>query len=285
MIIIDRDFTLDKYDLLCRTISNSEYQTLTIKDYLSMDKKPKKFIIIRHDIDSEPNYALKFANLEKDKNIYSSYYFRHVEGVFYPELIKNISDMGHEIGYHYEVIDKALGNYELAIDIFKEELNEFRTICDIKTIAQHGSPLLGNITVYSFSSICKIINNIVQNKNVFTKGNNLDLWSKYDFANFGVIGEAYLSFDFSKIVYLSDSGRNWDPFKHKFRDRVNINSKLDIKNTNDLIDLIKSEQLDSIYLLVHPNQWKEHFGEWIKWLFFQHIRNTGKTLLMYKRRG
>lgn len=279
------DFTLGKYKELCDAISKSSYKQLTIKEYLSMKIKPEKFIIIRHDIDSEPDYALKMAKLENEMNICSTYYFRHVEGIFLPELIHSVADLGHEIGYHYEVVDKALGNYELAINLFTKELTDFREICNIETIAQHGSPLIGNISATSFSGIYKLIKNHIEKKDMFTKWVNVDIWKRYNYSDFNIIGEAYLSFDFDKIIYLSDTGRNWNPTKYKFRDIVSTNlSQPSINSTEGIIEIIKSEQINSLYLLTHPNQWKEHFDEWIKWLFFQYIRNTGKTLLKYKRR-
>ena len=52
-----------------------------------------------------------------------------------------IPDLGHEVGYHYEVLSKANGNYERAIKLFEQELSKFRKIVDVKTICMHGSPL------------------------------------------------------------------------------------------------------------------------------------------------
>ena len=37
-----------------------------------------------------------------------------------------IHDLGHEIGYHYEVLSKANGDYEKAMKLFEQELSEFR---------------------------------------------------------------------------------------------------------------------------------------------------------------
>ena len=51
-----------------------------------------------------------------------------------------------------------------------------------------------------------------------------------------------------------------------------------IRNTDDIINLIRAGNLN-MYILIHPNQWKETFGEWLNWLLFQHIRNCGKTIL------
>ena len=58
------------------------------------------------------------TRFEHKYDIASTYYFRHTEDVFRPEIMRMIVDMGHEIGFHYKVIDKAKGNAEKAIEIF-----------------------------------------------------------------------------------------------------------------------------------------------------------------------
>ena len=47
----------------------------------------------------------------------------------------------NEVGYHYEVLSKAKGDYEKAVELFEQELKEFRKIVDVKTICMHGSLL------------------------------------------------------------------------------------------------------------------------------------------------
>ena len=41
--------------------------------------------------------------------------------------------------YICQILDKAKGDLEKAIKIFEKELNEFRKICDVKTICMHFS--------------------------------------------------------------------------------------------------------------------------------------------------
>jgi hypothetical protein len=59
-------------------------------------------------------------------------------------------------------LDKAKGNYGKAIEKFGEELKECRKICDVKTICMHGNPL--------------------------SRWTNKDVWAKYDFNDFDIIG-------------------------------------------------------------------------------------------------
>jgi len=275
------DFSLAKYKELCEVISKSRYTPLTIEKYLLLKNKPEAFVIIRHDVDSQPEYALKMARLENKFGITSSYYFRYIKSVFRKDIMEEIAGLGHEIGYHYEVLDKARGDFERAIEIFEEEINKFRRIYDITTIAPHGSPLMGSLNATSIPGICNIIKKLIRRENVFTRWDNRDLWKKYDFRDYGILGDAYLSIDFGNILYLSDTGRDWSS-KHKMKDLVRGSNFEQIirriRNTDDIINLIRAGNLN-MYILTHPNQWKETFGEWLNWLLFQHIRNCGKTIL------
>ena len=279
------DYTLDKLQELCETISNSHYVPLTVVEYLSSEKRPERFIIIRHDVDFDPADSLKLAKIEKEFGITSTYYFRTTEDVFQPNIIKSIADLGHEIGYHYEVLDKAKGDNNQAITIFKEEFSKFRQVYDVKSICPHGSPIIDTLSPYSFLGIITIIKTILQGGDVFTTWKNQDLWKKYDFKQFGIIGDAYFSIDFSRLKYFSDTGRNWNSTRYKIKDVAdtpdNQNLEVRINSTDDIIELIKQGEVKNMYILIHANHWKDNFGSWLRWLILVYIRNIGKVGLKW----
>ena len=247
------DFTLSKYEELCKVISHSEYKVMTVRDYLIKIPR-RKFIILRHDVDKNTESALKIARIEKKHGLKSTFYFRI--RTFKPKVIKKIEKLGHEIGYHYEVLDKTKGDFEKAIRLFEEELKLFRRFCDVKTICMHGNPL--------------------------TKWINKDLWKKYDFKEFGILGEAYSSFDFSEIAYFSDTGRDWSKIGIKINIEQ-IKSRPTIKSTRDLIERIKSENFDNLYIVTHPQRWSNNIVSWVRELIFQDIKNVGKKILFLVR--
>ena len=61
---------------------------------------------MRHDVDRKPENALKMAEIERQFGIFGTYYFRSTKEVFKAEIMQEIEKMGHEVGYHYEVLDK-----------------------------------------------------------------------------------------------------------------------------------------------------------------------------------
>ena len=250
------DFTLAKFCDLCGAISSSGYEILTIKKYLNSIDYPKRFIIIRHDVDENIALGLKMAEIEKEYGICSTYYIRMVKNVFNPIFIKRIADMGHEIGYHYEVLDKAKGDKSKAIEIFKKELAMLREVCNIDTICMHGNPR--------------------------TPWDNKGIWNDYHFEDYGIVGEAYLSIDFDDMLYLSDTGRNWGN-KYKIKDVPNTlygkNILEKISTTDDVIELLSQKEVSHIYLSSHP-WWTDSPSVWLKDLIWQNIKNVVKTRII-----
>ena len=247
------DFTFTKYRELCEAMVSSDYAILTVKEYLTMGKKPDKYIILRHDVDMRPERSLKTAQIEKYFGIHATYYIRMTKEVFVPDLIRQIVELGHEVGYHYEVLDKARGDYERAIEIFEKELSMLRETCDIKTICMHG--------------------------NSRTRWDNRDLWKYYDFKKYGIIGEAYLSIDFNDIVYFSDTARTWNP-RYKIKDsNGGSEDKPTINKTDALIELVEAERFPHLYILMHPDDWCDDFGKWLSNLVMRKLKNAGKTCI------
>ena len=255
------DFTLSRYKDLCAELLDSGYTPLTVYSYLGGQKKNNnnnKLVVLRHDIDRKCGNALRMAELEHELGIQSTYYFR-VPYTFKPDIIRKIKDLGHEVGYHYEVLSKANGDYEKAVELFEQELSEFRKITDAKTISMHGSPL--------------------------SRYDNRDLWKRYDFKEFGIVGEAYLSI--KDVNYFSDTGRSWN-WKNKMRDFMidNNNDKdlIGVNTTDELIRLIKSERVKRLYILAHPERWTSNKNEWIFNYMKDYVFNVGKKVLRWVRK-
>ena len=230
-----RDFTYTKYAELLKTFLKNSYKIYTVEQYLK--KKPKEnFVILRHDVDRALSNALQLAKIEASLGIKSTYYFR--TSTFKLPIVKQISEMGHEIGYHYEILFKAKGDYKLAIKLFEEELPNMRKHYPIKTICAHG--------------------------NIFMKGINYDIWKKYDFKKYGLLGEAYLSLnkEIKSGIYFSDTGRQWNK----------------VKTTDNLINLISSKK-QNFYILARPDKWNNNLFSWGKMLILQKIKNFVKEIL------
>ncbi|MDP4268155.1 MAG: hypothetical protein Q8880_12045, partial [Bacteroidota bacterium] len=188
------DFTLEVYKLLLKRLIEKGYLIVPFGEYILKKDSYNKVAIIRHDVDRLSELSLNIAEIENKLNIKTSYYYRIVKGSNNPDIIKKVSQLGHEIGYHYEDLTIAKGDYSKAIKMFEKNLAYFRQFYPVKTICMHGSPL--------------------------SKLDNRKIWDKINYRDYGIIGEPYYETNFNKFLYLTDTGRRWNGDKFSIRDKV-----------------------------------------------------------------
>jgi hypothetical protein len=248
------DFTLEQYARLCRAIKGSKYQVLTMRELLECSSQEGHLLIMRHDVDEDARNALDMARVEHDLGIRATYYFRVRKRVFVPAIIDEIALYGHEIGYHYETLDKTRGKTRRALSLFAAELAMLRERYEIKTACMHGNPL--------------------------TKYDNKKIWENCELCHFDLIGEPYLSLDYNQFLYLSDSGRTWLGDKNKVKDRVSsINMPpVQVKHTGDLIELITGGGFEKICILTHPKRWSKNLFNYLTYYFIDLAYNAGKKV-------
>jgi len=219
------DLTLNNYRSLCTAIKERQSDCRFIS-YLNSAKKGGA-IILRHDVDRKPKRALRMAKVESEVGILSTYFFRSTREAFRPEIMKEIEGMGHEVGYHYEALVKAKGDYDKASVLFEKDLRSFREHVEVRTICSHGSPL--------------------------SKFDGRDLWKEKTFTNYGIAGDASVSV--SGVAYFTDTGGKWGS-KANIRDNMGGNNDdLVVHATREMIELLKKEININIYINCHPERW------------------------------
>lgn len=260
------DFIIKSYKSLLESLVKSESSLITFKDFIS--SPVKKSIVLRHDVDLLPENSLRFAKLQNELGINGSYYFRAVPESWNESIIKEVADIGHEVGYHYENMDTCNGDVDKAWDDFRYHLDKLRKLVNVKTICMHGSPR--------------------------SKFDNKQLWEKYDYRSLDLIGEPYYDVDFDKVFYLTDTGRRWDGWKTSVRDKVPqqeewIKQGLVFHSTQDIIDAFKAgrtlsgvEVPNQIMFTMHPQRWHKGGFPWLKELVMQNIKNQVKKVLFVK---
>lgn len=246
------DFTLDKYKELLRALIDQGFSFQRFDEFIAGSKS--KCIVLRHDVDLLPNNSLKFAQIQAGNNIKGTYYFRAVPQSWDEDVIKEIHGLGHEIGYHYECLTTTKGNLERGIKDFEKNLNNLRKLAPISTICMHGSPM--------------------------SKHDSKDLWGKYDYRDYGIIGEPYFDVDFKKVFYLTDTGRKWDGDKVSVRDRVDSGFDLSFHTTDEIILGVSNDQLpDQTMFTFHPQRWTDDKFQWTKELLLQNTKNMVKRII------
>jgi hypothetical protein len=187
------DFTIKIYRLLLESLLGAEYKFITFHEYLT-SSLPDKLVVLRHDVDLLPLNSLHTARIEHDLGIKGVYYFRSVPESWDESVIKEVAELGHEVGYHYENLTICKGDLQNAYHDFQTNLQKLRKLVPVKTICMHGSPR--------------------------SPHDSREIWKEYSYKDLGIVGEPYFDADFSKIFYLTDTGRRWDGYKVSVRDKM-----------------------------------------------------------------
>lgn len=297
-----RDFTFELYKELIHTLKDQGFSFYTVEHFL---KNPDiKGIILRHDVDKLPQNSLEFAEFQNDLGIKGTYYFRIVPQSWNKDIIKSISSLGHEIGYHYEDLSliesgrKAVGKgkktnperekmlAEIAVESFAKNLEKIRKITPVNTICMHGSPL-----------------------------SNLDsrvLWKYYNYRNFDIIGEPYFDINFENILYLTDTGRKWNGSSYSIRDKASGDKRKELTDFNNWVikpiqgslfnmkpvtiqfqrvydfsstyqvitSIINNHFPATVLMTFHPQRWTDNKLKWFKELISQNTKNAVKYLIV-----
>ena len=114
---------------------------LRVSDYiLQPDRQPEeRFMILRCDVDQNPAHALYFAALLKSIDGVATFYFRARHDLCDPGMMRAVQSMGHEVGLHYECLDRCQGDLDAAGRMLLKEVRLFREAgIDVRTIHPHG---------------------------------------------------------------------------------------------------------------------------------------------------
>lgn len=262
------DFTIHVYRQLLQTLQSAGYEFFTFAAWCEGKAAGvEKYIILRHDIDKYPRYAYRIARIESAMKIKSTFYWLTRKPVFNPDVIRKIASMGHEIGYHYRDWVDARGEAERALELFQMNMAKMQALTDIKTIAMDGCP--------------------------WSRYNNRDLWERYDYRSFGIIGEPYFDIfgagdkePVPDVFYLTDTGRMWNGDRFSIRDKVKVNRLLDYRTTDELIEATKADELPhKIMITTHPQRWSGHYTEWLFEYITQKTKNLIKWLVIKRKAG
>ncbi len=122
------------------SFKKNEYKFIFF-DQLKIEKYGQ--VILRHDVDFHPSYALEMAKLESQCNIKSTYFFLVRNNMYNllskenTEIIKEIKSLGHRISLHFdsEIYEDINNGFQLEVQIFNKIFDE-----SINIISYHRPP-------------------------------------------------------------------------------------------------------------------------------------------------
>tara|TARA_Y100000768_G_scaffold382483_1_gene362910 strand:- start:100 stop:918 length:819 start_codon:yes stop_codon:yes gene_type:complete len=254
------DFYFEKWEIICELISK-DFNSIKANEIINHDNDDS-WIVIKHDVETNPYKALKIAEIENKYSLKCSYYVQGHLILKYPQIFKRISNMGHEVTYHYDVLDSNKGDFSLADSEFEFYLNKFSKLeLNVETVCPHGNPLMNR-------------NGWTSNKDFFR---NKIINNKYP----NIIDLAiHLPSLVNSYTYISDAGYSWKKI-------VNFGTN-DITNSgdiriNDITNFLNSIRNDKIILSTHPHRWeKSKLKNYINKYFFSILKFTAKNLSRIK---
>lgn len=245
-----RDLTLRTYEELLDAMQAAAHPFQSFSDFL--ERPEQRAVMLRHDVDDRKLHSLTFARIQHRRGIRGTYYFRILPRSFDERVIREVFDLGHEVGYHYEEMDLCEGDAAKAFDLFSKNLDRLRAIVPIKSICMHGSPR--------------------------SRYDNKDLWTHHDYRACGILGEPYLDLDFSRVAYFTDTGGRWDGDAYSVRDRArSMSARQSYRHTWEITRAVRKGTFPApVMMTFHPQRWTDSTSLLIRDRMVQHAKNYVK---------
>lgn len=253
------EFTLARYLHVIERAQSAGYAICSVADHFRSPDRSGPLIVLRHDVDRLPRNALDMARLEARRGVRATYYFRVTRSSWNEPIIREIADLGHEIGYHYEDWRLANGDPSRAADLFARHLARFRDVVPVETVAMHGSP--------------------------FSRESNLTIWDFRSPEEFGV-RDCVLSGDWSDFVFFTDTGRTFAPSGVNLRDHLGA-ARLEpaVTSSDSLAEYLGKRRAALVHLSAHPERWTGRPLRWAhQWLRDQ-AANGAKRIIRAMRKN
>ena len=249
-------FIYSHWNKICKELSLN-HNCILANQIMDQDKDTN-WIVVKHDVETNVSKALKLAKIEAKYNIRATYYVQSCLLKDNESQLKDISSLGHEVTYHYDVLDSNNGDYEIAINEFDETISKFKEFGFIvRTVCPHGNPIVNR-------------NGWSSNKDFFR---NKEVSEKFsDILDIIVHLPSKLE---KKYLYISDASYSW-----KFISNIEDN---DVKNKGDqeISDFFKvlSDNKDCLIISTHPHRWQSSkILLIINTIFFRIIRFLARFL-------
>lgn len=255
-------FVYKKWADFCRKLSDNGKISIPACE---VNADSGNYLVLKHDVETDVPHAYEIAKIENSFGHRGSYYVQAylLENQENIELLRKMQQMGHEISYHYDVMDSCKGNLDDAIDEFeKNRLGFENNGFHIFTVCQHGNPVVER-------------NGYSSNRDFFRSSRVRDIYP--DITDIMVNYKEQIP---TEYLYFSDAGRMfkliYDPINNDI-----VNS--DEKNTPfaDLDLLLKGLSSDKGNIIsIHPHRWTKSAVLYVLKSFIFKAAKTAAKILM-----
>lgn len=135
--------TFDEYEEFLEGLAASGIATRRV-DTLSAEAEADGLLILKHDVEANLPAALKAARIEAAHGHAATYYFQGdlVEVESAAAVLDEMVGLGHEVAYHYDVLDANDGDFDAATEEFERYRQRIEALSGQKlaTVCPHGNP-------------------------------------------------------------------------------------------------------------------------------------------------
>lgn len=249
-------FIYSKWEKFCKSVS-LKHRCIRADQILEQATNVS-WIVIKHDVETDVERALDIALIENRYGIKATYYIQSYLIKDNVSLLQKIAKLGHEVTYHYDVLDSNNGDYLVAKKEFEDTLSMFFN-CGfiVKTVCPHGNPIIERS---GWSS----------NKDFFR---NTEIKASFpEILDIVVDLPTKITGEFT---YISDAGYGWKKI-------ANINDN-DINNKGDektsLTEVLSLATSNNLIISAHPHRWRKSIvTAYYKLYLFKLLRFTARLL-------
>ncbi len=255
-------FVYKKWDEFCSVLTEKGFKSIPACEVKS---DSGNYIVLKHDVETDVSHAHKIARIENQYGHRGSYYVQAylLEDSKNVDLLLEMQQMGHEVSYHYDVLDSCKGNFDQAVAEFEKNRKMFESNgFNIITVCQHGNPIVERNGYHS-------------NRDFFRSERICELYP--DISDIMVNFKEKIPTDY---LYFSDAGRMfkliYDPINNDIvnSDDKNIPYK-DLERLSDALDKINGNIIST-----HPHRWTESVVVYTaKTLVFKVLKFVAKILV------
>lgn len=255
-------FTYKKWESFCEKLQNNGMQSIPA---CKVKADSGNYLVLKHDVETNVYSAYRMAQIEQKYGHRGSYYVQAylLDDAQNVKLLRKMQEMGHEVSYHYDVMDSCKGNLEKAITEFEANRKRFEDNgLKVITVCQHGNPVVERVGYTS-------------NRDFFRSERVQALYP--DLSDIMV---DYPDKHKTNYQYFSDAGRIFkrifDPINN---DVVNSDEKnIPYKNLSDLFNALDNQAGNIIS--THPHRWTGSAVKYvIKNVIFKTVKSAAKLLI------
>jgi hypothetical protein len=231
------NFVYRKWKKFCVGLREAGFQSLRADQ---INGSTANYIVLKHDVETNVKRAYDIACIEHEAGHCGSYY---VQAYLLKQdrniaLLQKMQEMGHEISYHYDVMDSCKGNLDLAIEEFEKNKILFES-CGflLRTVCQHGNPIVERVGYTSNRDFFRS----ERVRNLYPDISDIMVNYKRDRA--------------TEYQYFSDAGRCFKCIYDPINNDVVDTSEKDIAYS-DLDELLCYLGTEGHYMVsIHPHRW------------------------------